>query len=79
MPDSHGGPAHIPNPYGDPYGNQPPARSASPTQVYAGGYQSTPGQPRGPTQHLEGGHYDDRPPTYDEHDPRMAGGWSSKQ
>ena len=30
----------------------------------------------GPTQ--GGGQYDDRPPTYDEHDPRPAGVWSTK-
>lgn len=74
--DSHGGPAHISNPYGDPYGNQPPVRTTSPTQVYGGGHQPTPGQSRGPTQHTEGGHYEDMPPTYDEHEPRGAGGWS---
>ena len=34
VPDSQGGPGRIPNPYVDSYGNQPPARTTSPTQMY---------------------------------------------
>ena len=82
VPDNHGGPGHIPNPYVDTYANQSPV-TTSPTQLYAGGYQSSHIPVQGSTQLSqqpvgEGVHYDDRPPTYDEHDPRPAGVWSSK-
>jgi len=112
VPDNQAGPAYTPNPYTDSYGNQPPVRSTSPTQMYTDAYQPTPVQTWSPTQAPQrppgaggagplprqqtlvnmtpddggyqpgpvegGGQYDDRPPTYDEHDPRPAGVWSTK-
>lgn len=78
-PDRQASPGHIPNPYVDSYGNQPPATTTSPTQMYRGGYQPAPAQALQPSTGTGGGvQYDDGPPTYNEHDPAPAGGWSSK-
>ena len=110
VPDSQTGPGYTPNPYVDSYGNQPPVRSTSPTQMYAGAYRPATQSPTQAPQRPPGaggvgplpkkqptlvnvtpdnggyrpgpaqgnGQYEDSPPTYDEHEPRPAGVWSTK-
>jgi len=113
VPDNQASPGYTQNPYVDSYGNQPPVRSTSPTQMYTGGYQPPPVQSQSPIQApqrppgaggagpLSGkqptlvnmtpdhdeyqpgpaqgrGQYEDSPPTYDSHEPRPAGVWSTK-
>ena len=43
VPDSRSSPGYTPNPYVDSYGNQPPVRTISPTQMYTGAPQRPPG------------------------------------
>lgn len=99
VPDSQSSPGYALNPYVDSYGNQPPVRTLSPTQMYTGAPQRPPGaggagplptkQPTlvnvtpdnggyRPSPAQGNGQYDDNPPTYDEHEHRPAGVWSTK-